>query len=53
MAFVKEEFLPKNIQKKEDIFVDLTTNKGGCTCVNSMEAYEGYKVTKKLDKVWS
>ena len=26
VVFVKEEFLHKKIQKKEDVFVDLTTN---------------------------
>ena len=55
MVFVKEEFLLKKIQKVENIFRDLNINlpweEGNMR--NSMEAYEGYKVIEKFNKVCS
>ena len=54
MVFVKEEFLHKNIQKKEDVFGDLTGKLTERKIVwNNMEACEGYKVIQWFDKVYS
>ena len=51
MVFVKEEILHKKIQKKDVSWFDhkLTDRK---VVRNSVEAYEGYKVIEKFDKVF-
>ena len=57
MVFVEEEFLHKKIQKKEDVFEDLTTKlmRQKKVVWNSMdvEACEGCKVIEKFKKVYS
>ena len=58
VVFVKEEFLHKKIQKKEDVFGYFWTQTHShlgrqCEKVCSMEACEGYKVIGKFDKVYS
>ena len=45
VLFVKEEFLHNKIQKKEDVFRDLTKKFTGRKVVsNSVKACKGYKV---------
>ena len=52
MVLVEKDFLHKKIQKKEDVFGNLTTKLTERKVVgNGMEACEGYKVIEKSDKV--
>ena len=53
VLFVKEVFLHNKIQKKEDVFGDLTTTLTERKLVwNSMKACEGYKeIEKFLDPI--
>ena len=53
MLFVKEVFLHNKIQKKEDVFGELTTTLTERKLVwNSMKACEGYKeIEKFLDPI--
>ena len=57
VVFVEEEFLHKKIQRKEDVFEDLTTKRmrGKYLMWNSMdvEACEDYKMTEMFEKVCS
>ena len=55
VAFVKEEFFRNLVQKKKDVYKDLTTKSmRGRWCEKvSMEACDSFKGLEKIDKVCS